>query len=63
LAEKPAYIAKEVLYDLPPLAQRFKVLEERRKAKEAAQIKQISAKAEKVKRNNSGKIVLDLNAV
>jgi len=65
LAEKPDFLVKEVLYDLPPLIQRFKVLEDRRKAKEAAQFKQLSANAEKAARRVSlsapGKIVLDLN--
>jgi hypothetical protein len=34
-------LQKELLFDLPPPTQRFKVLEERRKAKEMAQIKQM----------------------
>jgi serine/threonine-protein kinase OSR1/STK39 len=41
LADKPEFLQKELLFDLPPPTQRFKVLEERRKAKEMAQIKQM----------------------
>jgi hypothetical protein len=63
-ADKPEYIQREILYELPPLNQRFKVLEDRRKTKEQAQLKQLSEKTAERRRSvsiPSNKISLDMD--